>query len=79
MSLIPIVPEVLAEMGEKEQAFWMELLEEAEAALKTAEEKGSGHPYIPSDSLKEKFKMAISRFEGEQYLLIPYLRKRFSF
>ena len=70
---------ILGSMDLVERSFWFGFLEEAYRTTEKKEAEGERRPFEPPDFLREKYKIALEKYEGEIYCQIQELRNIFSF
>lgn len=76
---LPLSDECLAAMEESERAFWEDFLSEAKGLIGAEEEKGASMPYAPTSSLQEKYRKALTDYDGQKYCQVRQLQGIFSF
>ena len=70
---------VLAGMNEEEKMFWHDFLSEAKELINNLRERGLPEPFQPPDSLKNKYKKAITDYDGGKYCQVRHLERIFMF
>jgi hypothetical protein len=62
-----------------EKLFWIMFLEQAQYEISEHKEAGETMPYTPSDSLREKYEIALMQYNGSKYCQVRQLQQIFAF
>ena len=74
---IPLDEGHLDAMDAREREFWMDLLEQADREIKTAQDRGENLPYVPSESLRAKYQRALTQYSGSFYCQVRQMQQIF--
>lgn len=73
----PIDGHILSCMDPEESLFWIDFLKEAETVISQKMEDDETQPWIPTNSLWEKYLTAVTRYCGRAYRQVHELEEMF--
>ncbi len=76
---IPMTDEVISAMSVEEQAFWVDFLGEAKGLVEGARARGEERPLTPTDSLRRKYRKALTEYDGEGFCQMRQIKEIFGF
>ena len=76
---IPLDEDNLDAMCVEERKFWLDLLEQAQREIKIAQGRWENFPYVPSDSLRKKYRKALTEHNGRVYCQVKQMERVFVF